>query len=546
MTAAVSVSIVAIVTIGGLLHSSLAFVYLVKQDVNLALAALVILGASLIRLGKRDVAAKNPIFIWSVSGLLVGAALVGREVILLGYDLSRDEQLASFDAAVYATGKLAAPLPQLWIPRAQALNTDFMLPVAEQTAWISGYLPMNSAIRGFFEMFDASNLVSPIALLIGAIALIGCVQRIWPGKGSYTTIALLFYFGSGQVLVTSMTTYAMQLHLALNMLWLLLFLQRRTATDLAALVVGFFAVGLHQPLFHPLFAAPILATLLFSKEWKRATFYFLAYCLIGAFWAYWPTITVETTGIPLPGYQQGYASRLQNALLLERPTGLLEMITNLLRFITWQHILLLPLFVIGFSIARQDALFAALATGLVFTVLVMTIILPYQGHGFGYRYLHGFIGSAILLAIHGWDRGIEFKDRWGSLLFRTSLGTFVIIIPLQLFFANAFYSPYAKASENLSDLESDYVVISSRAAPFAIDLVNNDPFLMDRPVRLVQERLDKQSLAKICARNATIVFPGEDFYARIRAYFSLPRMNEEDIDSAILRNESQKRGCVIR
>jgi hypothetical protein len=32
----------------------------------------------------------------------------------------------------------------------------------------------------------------------------------------------------------------------------------------------------------------------------------------------------------------------------------------------------------------------------------MAVILPSQGEGFGYRYLHGAIGTAILLAVYGW------------------------------------------------------------------------------------------------------------------------------------------------
>jgi hypothetical protein len=32
----------------------------------------------------------------------------------------------------------------------------------------------------------------------------------------------------------------------------------------------------------------------------------------------------------------------------------------------------------------------------------MFILLPYQGHGWGYRYLHGLIGSLSLLAGYGW------------------------------------------------------------------------------------------------------------------------------------------------
>jgi hypothetical protein len=44
------------------------------------------------------------------------------------------------------------------------------------------------------------------------------------------------------------------------------------------------------------------------------------------------------------------------------------------------------------------------AGGLLLPLAVMTAILPYQGHGFGYRYLHAQMGDAALLGAYGWQR----------------------------------------------------------------------------------------------------------------------------------------------
>jgi hypothetical protein len=41
----------------------------------------------------------------------------------------------------------------------------------------------------------------------------------------------------------------------------------------------------------------------------------------------------------------------------------------------------------------------------------MTAILPYQGHGFGYRYLHAQMGDAALLGAYGWQRLGPWRDR---------------------------------------------------------------------------------------------------------------------------------------
>src|SRR3546814_16107538 len=72
-----------------------------------------------------------------------------------------------------------------------------------------------------------------------------------------------------------MTAYAMPAHLTINLCWLWFVLRRRWWADAAALTLGFFAVGLHQFHYHPLFAAPILFLLLLRKAWGRAAFYAL-------------------------------------------------------------------------------------------------------------------------------------------------------------------------------------------------------------------------------------------------------------------------------
>src|SRR3546814_5183862 len=93
-----------------------------------------------------------------------------------------------------------------------------------------------------------------------------------------------FFFSSRRrhtrcALVTGVQTCALPIsaHLTINLCWLWFVLRRRWWADAAALTLGFFAVGLHQFHYHPLFAAPILFLLLLRKDWGRAAFYALGY-----------------------------------------------------------------------------------------------------------------------------------------------------------------------------------------------------------------------------------------------------------------------------
>ena len=225
---------------------------------------------------------------------------------------------------------------------------------------------------------------------LGALALFGCVRRLWPDDREAGFVALVLYAGSAQVLFAGMTSYAMPGHLALNLCWLWLFLRRDTLSDLAALAVGFVATGLHQPLMHPMFVGPFILLLLAQRHWPRAAIYIAGYAVIGAFWLWWPTFISSLVQVsaqaPRPEGTD-YVTRLMGILRDRDPMGMPNMVANGLRFIAWQHLLLVPLLLAGARRYRTDPMIAALAWGMVLTLLVMAILLPYQGHGFGYRYL---------------------------------------------------------------------------------------------------------------------------------------------------------------
>lgn len=526
---------------------SLTLTFLAKQDIWLVLAGLLLSVASLFRIPSQTVLSvigTRTIFVALV--IMAIAAWIGRYFVMLDYDMSRDEQMASFDAIIFSTGRLVAPMPEPWREHADALNTLFMLPAADRFAWISGYLPMNAAIRAVFEQVGAANLVGPLAILLGGIALWACARRIWPDDRSAAVLALILFIGSAQVLVNGMTSYAMPLHLTANLIWLWLFLQNRFRMDVLALCFGFVAVGLHQPVFHPLFALPILIGVVIKRDWRRAAIFFFGYLFIGAFWLWWPSFAAEL--VSGPSHSRGGVQALAVAedILRGWSGGLGEMMANLVRFVSWQHLLLLPLLLIGVFKIAEDRLMAGIAGGIVLTIIVVAIMVPYQGHGFGYRYLHGLIGNAILLAVFGWQKVRGEFPQWNSLILRTTVSGLLVILPLQLYFAHQFYAPFAQASRAIDATDADYVLVKSTAAPFAQDLVINDPYLRNRPIRLLEELTGAELLEKICRDGATIFMLPEPHYTRIREYFigkkhkPATHENEEPVASI------GKAGCTVQ
>ncbi|MBV1689348.1 hypothetical protein KRR38_17135 [Novosphingobium sp. G106] len=85
---------------------------------------------------------------------------LGHRWLLLSYDLSRDEQMANFDATIFAHGFLAWPLPPEWRANAGPLNLLFISP-GVKGAWVSAYLPMNAALRAVMGWFGGRDLTAP-------------------------------------------------------------------------------------------------------------------------------------------------------------------------------------------------------------------------------------------------------------------------------------------------------------------------------------------------------------------------------------------------
>lgn len=510
---------------------NLTLFYAQRQDRWLLLAAALIMVA-IASLCARGWEWRKPLAVPGVALVALGLAMAalawwGHHALLFAHDVSRDEQMATFDAAVLVHGQLAAPLPAAWRDHADALNTLFMYPAEHRGAWASSYLPMNALLRGLVGMVADPGLAGALWWLAGFGALWGCARTIWPEDREAAVIALLLYAASGQVLFAAMTSYAMPAHLALDLAWLWAFLRRAWWADLAALAIGFVAIGLHQPLMHPMFAAPLLCLLLVERAWGRAALFAAGYAAIGVFWLWWPNFMwqlVQADPHALKPAGVDYLSRMIETVRGNGPGGLGLMLTNLVRFVAWQPLVLLPLIGLARPVLRHSPLAAALAGGCVLTVVVMLVLLPYQGHGFGYRYLHGLIGNAILLAVFGWKTITEARRKAAArtAVLAATLAGVALILPWQAAMARAFYAPWAQASAAIGRTAADYVVIGAADAPFSQDLVLNPPDLDRRPVRLLREGLDRPLATQLCAGHPRLALAGPQTLAPIARYFGQP------------------------
>ncbi|MFC3175301.1 hypothetical protein ACFOD9_13650 [Novosphingobium bradum] len=484
-----------------------------------------------------------------VAGLVLGAWAI-RVLVLFDHDFTRDEQMASFDAAIYGAGHLFWRLPEAVRPLYAPLNDLFLFPVPDHSAWVSNYLPVNAAIRAMLGKVIPPALVSPLLTGMAGLLLWRVARRIWPDDRATQAVVLLCLAGSSQVVLTGTATFAMTTHLALNLLWLACFLRGTRAGHAGAMITGLLATGIHQPVFHPLFVLPFLDLLHRRRQWRLLAGYIAAYAAIGAFWLAWPHwITAAIASGPGPGALAGPTGLVDRlfALVAIAPNldALWVMAGNLLRFCTWQHALLVPLALVGArKLAGTDDLARALAGGVVLTVAAMTILLPPQGHGWGYRYLHGLIGSCCLLAGYGW-RWLAARGAAPVRAFQAAtLVSLVVLLPLHALMVRGFIAPFAEARQAVARTDADFVVFESGRIPFDHNFVSNRPDLGNRPLVLAGDVITPDGLAALCPRHSLAFADASEFAELSRYYEDPPRIGPGPAQIA-LRRAATKAGCRI-
>ena len=489
--------------------SNLSFVLLYRQDVpviGLTIALLLILGAWPSALRHVPIVRIPPLAPAVLMLFAFVVAASGTWLVFANFDLSRDEFLANFDADVFASGRQAWPIATQWRAYGDALMPMFMRGLPVEAGWISEYLPGNAILRAVAERSVGREWTSPLLSVVAAFALFRIARKLWPETRSAALLPLLLLTLSAQFLVTAMTPFSMTAHLTFNLLWLWCFLQNNRRGDAGALACGFIATGLHQIVFHPLFVAPFIVELLIARRFRRGALFVAGYALICAFWALYPqlfappAVTVGTVDGVTTGLS-GFVLRVGSLFREFSIVNSLLMAPNLLRFAAWQHPLMLVLVFCSWpAISRAQGLARPLLAGIVLMLIVTFILMPWQGYGWGYRYLHGFLGSFCLLATYGWhalDRSAT--ERRAALTLTTAVAV-AIILPFQMVSTRAIIAPYRAASAFIERSDADVVLVDGSGMLLAMDIVRNHANFSQRPKVMEIQLLDEADLRALCRR----------------------------------------------
>jgi hypothetical protein len=454
-----------------------------------------------------------------LAGWVLVVGLVGARLVFGDYLLSLDEFLADFDARIFASGQLMAPIAPPWRPFVPALQPIYMLPIPSHDVWASGYLPVHAALRALALSVGAGAWLDPLLSAFSVVAIYGVSRRLWPERPALALGAAALLASSAQLLVTAMTAYAMPAHLALNLAWLWLFLRGGRLGHVGAMAIGFFAAGLHQLLFHPLFAGPFVLQLWLDRRWRLAGAYTVAYAAICGFWVeYWQLElgwVGETARTAVSVGGGWFLQRLSALFASVGPGNLSAMTASLVRFAAWQNPLTAPLVAVGAAAAfRAKGHLRSFVLGMALTLLVTALVVPSQTQGWGYRYAHGLLGSICLVAAWTWAR---LTDRLPDARRCAASGAFVAacalsflaLAPLCAWQAWSYAKPYAAANALVQTASEAVVLVDNNQPWFDMGtVVRNDPFLLRSPKVMLLAALDEAQVRELCRRGAVGLFDG--------------------------------------
>jgi hypothetical protein len=159
-----------------------------------------------------------------------------------------------------------------------------------------------------------------------------------------------------------------------------------------------------------------------------------------------------------------------------------------------------------------------LVFGVLLTLLVTLVIVPSQTHGWGYRYMHGLLGSVCLIAAWTWAQLIdalapEVRARAMNALALACALSLLVLAPLRAWQAWSYVRPYARASAQIQSAKSDVVIIDDDSdIQFNSGTVTrNDPFLLRTPKVMALAAMNAASVRRLCGSGLRIeVFSGRN------------------------------------
>ena len=455
-------------------------------------------GAALSRLPRPELVALAVLILsWAGGGL-----------IYHDHPLTLDEYVPTVQAEIYRSGALAGTFPAPPVGEFDNYFPYFFTYDEPTGAFTQYYRPVHAALLALTGAFGVDDFLNPFAAAVTVLATAQVARLLAPERAEAPALSALLLATSAQFLAFAISDYPWSIHLALNMVWLALFLRGGVVALTGAVVIGVLATGLHQVQPHAAFAFPVLAA--FAFGWRRrlpwarhlalCALICAIYCLAIGFWLVWDNLALwlhtgedrflpESLGevLALRPFLDG---QLRQIDFLPTLYSLLN-VANILRLVLWLSPAVVFLLVLGLVRGRRpSADTVVLIAVFLFSLAVYMILMPNQMLGWGYRYLTPLLGiMAILaaLALPGQDdpprpSAVVATMAWIAV----GAGLF---LPLRAAQIEALVRPEAQLAERIRTSPSAFSVNQVSEVMMTTQLVRNAPDLSNRPLALTDLHL---------------------------------------------------------
>jgi hypothetical protein len=419
-------------------------------------------------------------------------ALVGTHAIYHSYPLCMDEYLTNFQAHIFLKNKIVAPIPAAWRDFVFSLSPTYVHISPDKHFWVPQYLPGYAALKAVFLYFSSPSLLNPLLGGISVLLIAYISTKIWSEDKYAPFLAAVLLFSSSQFLITSMSYYSWPAHLCLNLLWLSLYLSSHALAFYLLPWVGVFAINLHQPHVHLLFALPFLITILRTRPMRKVLYIAVVYAFGCALSLYWLKVilppAIVKTGAPLifPGIPQ-VAVRLMNLVYL----------------MSWNN-LAVTIFLIALVLNYRplNPICKNLAWGFLLTFVFYLFVNGTGGHGWGSRYSYSIIGNLVLLSVAGFKKVYEVQksSQAVNVLVLSTVLSLLIQFPIRAYQVESFIRPYATTMAYLKSRKTPVVIVDAVSVYYGQDFIRNDPFLLRNPKIMVKSRLTAQQIKTLRQR----------------------------------------------
>jgi len=470
---------------------------------------------------------------WHIAAAALVLTAIGVHLVYGAYAFSMDEWMTRLQSEIFLSGTTTAIIDPEWREYGRAMYDNFAVYDANSGALASNYRPGMAALYAFFDLFGLGLYTSAMMNALAVLLIARIATQIFPGQPEAPLIAALLLATSQQALAAALTSYAMSAHLCLNLAWLTLFLDDRFRSHMLAALIGVATAALHQIHFHLFFALPFLLTLLRPFRPGAIVIYVVVYfvghlAILGWDWVSFnrvvaaaaeaiqtgPVAAGQPPTAPRPEKEPGLWHRFLVLANFPSLNDVLTVTVNLVRLIAWQSLALFPLLFIGRGQLIQDRTLRLLIWSIVVSTVPYPILMPDQGHGWGYRYLHGLLGVLALLAVPGWLalRRSSGKPRLTAWVMACLLISPLILIPLRASQIHARVTPYQRATALVAEQDADVVIVDNYEVAISYDIPRNAPVSPSRPIGMNEAYLTPEQIRTLCA-NYRVIFLGKDDFA---------------------------------